>query len=105
MRAQGWLWMAVLTMGSVGATALAQQAAPTQAAPSKTKDGKVKSLTPSSIQLAGATDSAPPLTYVIENPKQELKATLGAIKAGDTVRVTYAPNAVGAKVVTHVEKL
>ncbi|RKH15693.1 hypothetical protein D7Y13_22160 [Corallococcus praedator] len=95
--------MAALTMGSMSATTLAQPAP--QATSTKTKDGQVKSITPTSVQLAGATASAPPLTYVIENPKQELKATLDAIKPGDTVRVTYAPNAVGAKVITQVEKL
>ncbi|MCY1041594.1 hypothetical protein OV208_09735 [Corallococcus sp. bb12-1] len=95
--------MAVLTLGSMGTSALAQPAPQTTSA--KTKEGTVKSKSETSIQLSGATNSAPPLTYVIENPKQELKATLDAIKPGDTVRVTYAPNAVGAKVVSQVEKL
>ncbi|RKH65191.1 hypothetical protein [Corallococcus llansteffanensis] len=105
MRAQGWMWMAVLTLGSVGATARAQQEPAPATTSTKTRTGTVKELTASSLQLAGATKDAPPLTYVLENPKQELKASLAGLKAGDSVRVTYAPNNVGAKVVTHVEKL
>ncbi|RKH54890.1 hypothetical protein D7W81_37460 [Corallococcus aberystwythensis] len=97
------MWMAVLTLGSVGRTALAQQPAPTAAA-EKSREGKVKSVSPSSIQLEGATPSAPPLTYVVDTSKPQLKKTLEGIKAGDSVKLTYAPNDVGAKVVTSVEK-
>lgn len=104
LRAQGWMWMAVLTLGSMGATAGAQEPAPATTS-TKTRTGTLKALTATSLQLAGATKNAPPLTYVLENPKQELKASLAGLKAGDTVRLTYAPNAVGAKVVTQVEKV
>ncbi|NOK19589.1 hypothetical protein [Corallococcus carmarthensis] len=104
MRAQAWMWMAVLTLGSVGSTALAQQPAPTETA-QKTREGKVKSISPTSIQLEGATASAPPLTYVVDSSKPQLKQTLQGIKAGDSVKLSYAPNEVGAKVVTNVEKL
>ncbi|RKG81557.1 hypothetical protein D7W79_05045 [Corallococcus exercitus] len=96
--------MAVLTLGSVGTTSLAQQPAPTGTA-RKTREGKVKSVSPSSIQLEGATASAPPLTYVVDTSKPQLKESLQGLKAGDSVKLTYAPNEVGAKVVTNVEKL
>ncbi|RKG99237.1 hypothetical protein D7V97_31945 [Corallococcus sp. CA053C] len=99
------MWMAVLTLAGVGATARAQEPAPLTTPSTKTRTGTVKELTATSISLAGATKDAPPLTYVVENPKQELKASLTGLKAGDTVRLTYAPNAVGAKVITQVEKL
>ncbi|NOJ95885.1 hypothetical protein HMI51_23485 [Corallococcus coralloides] len=103
MRAQAWMWMAVLTLGSVGTAALAQTPAPTATA-QKTRTGKVRSVSPSSIQLEGATADAPPLTYVVDTTKPQLAQTLQGIRAGDSVKLTYAPNDVGAKVVTDVRK-
>lgn len=102
--ARTWMWMAVLTLGSVGTTSLAQPAAPATTA-AKTREGKVKSITGSSIQLEGATAAAPPLTYVVDTSKPQLKKTLEGLKSGDSVRVTYAPNDIGVKVITQVEKL
>ncbi|NPD28259.1 hypothetical protein [Corallococcus exiguus] len=103
MRAQAWMWLAVLTLGSVGTTALAQTPAPV-AKEQKTRTGKVKSVSPSSIQLEGTTPDAPPLTYVVDTTKPQLTQTLQGIRAGDSVKLTYAPNDVGAKVVTDVQK-
>ncbi|MBN9685261.1 MULTISPECIES: hypothetical protein [unclassified Corallococcus] len=96
MRGQAWMWMTVLMLGFMGDSALAQA--------TKTREGKVKSVSPSSIQLEGATADAPPLTYVVDTTKPQLTQALQGIKAGDSVRLTYAPNDVGAKVVTDVRK-
>ena len=97
MRGQAWMWMAVLMLGGVGDAALAQAA--------KTKEGKVKAITDVNLVLESPAPGGPPLNYVIDTAKQPaLKKTLEGIKAGDTVQVTYAPNEVGAKVVTTVEK-
>ncbi|RKI63874.1 hypothetical protein D7X55_19055 [Corallococcus sp. AB049A] len=96
MRAKAWTWLAVLMLGVMGDTALAQAA--------KTREGKVKSVSPTSIQLEGATAEAPPLTYVVDTSKPQLTQSLQGIRAGDTVKLTYAPNDVGAKVVTNVQK-
>jgi hypothetical protein len=105
MRAQAWMWMAVLTLSSVGPQALAQP--PAASAPAaKTKEGKVKLLNDKSLQLESATPGGPPLTYVVETEgKPALKKSLEGIKAGDSVRITYAPNEVGAKVITDLQKL
>lgn len=96
MRAQAWMWMAVLMLGGVGDTALAQAV--------KTKEGKVKTVTDVSLVLENPAPGGPPLSYVVDTSKPALKKTLEGIKAGDSVKVTYAPNEVGAKVVTNVEK-